>query len=111
MPPPPPLRTSVLLVTYDLKTPTWNYSPFYEALKQQGPWWHYLTSTWLIATAKAPQEVYSALAALLSQPDSVLIVPITRPYWGILPKDAWDWIDKNLPSVSALPNFLTNPYK
>ena len=93
---------SVLLVSYDLKTPGWNYGPFYEALKLQGPWWHYLSTTWLIATAKNPQQVHAALAHLLTPQDLILIVPITRPYWGSLPKDAWDWIEKNIPKPLLL---------
>ena len=94
----------ILLVSYDLKTAGWNYTPFYEALKQQGAWWHYLTATWLVATNKSPQEVYTALGQFLSKQDLILIAPITRPYWGYLPKDAWDWIEKNLSS-----GFPSNP--
>jgi hypothetical protein len=86
----------VLLVTYDLKTPGKNYTPFYEALKLQGPWWHYLTSTWLIVTTKSSQDVYLSIASNLTVQDFVLVIPVTRPYWGYLPKEAWDWIDKNI---------------
>jgi hypothetical protein len=53
---------SVILVTYDLKTAGRVYSTFYDALKQQGNWWHYLTSTWLIETNKTPNDIYNALA-------------------------------------------------
>ena len=88
--------TRVLLVTYDLKTAGKNYAPFYEALKNQGTWWHYLSSTWLIKTTKTHIEVYNAIAPHITIRDHVLIVPITRPYWGLLPKDAWDWINKHL---------------
>lgn len=83
----------VLLVTYDLRTPNHNYNPFYEALKLQGEWWHYISSTWLIATTKTPQELYNAVVKNITTGDSLLIVPVKHPYWGYLPKDAWDWID------------------
>jgi hypothetical protein len=86
----------VLLVTYDLKAATHNYSPFYEALKQQGEWWHYLSSTWLIATTKTPQELYNAVVKNIVTTDYLLIVPVKRPYWGYLPQDAWDWINVHL---------------
>jgi hypothetical protein len=92
-----PLAARVLLVTYDLKTPGRNYTPFYEALKQQGAWWHYIASTWLVVTSKTPEEAYQALGPHLSIQDSILIVPITRPYWGFLPQAAWDWLEQNLP--------------
>ena len=87
----------VLIVTYDLKTPGWNYTPFYEALKAQGQWWHYLTSTWLIATGKTPNDVYNALGPHISKADSVLILPVKKPAFGWLPKEAWDWINSNVP--------------
>lgn len=89
--------TRVLLVTYDLKTVGKNYTPFYDALKLQGTWWHYLSSAWLIATPNTPQILYTAVAPHLTSSDFILILPVTRPYWGILPKDAWDWIETHLP--------------
>src|SRR5438046_2876630 len=90
----PPSR--VLLVTYDLKTPGKVYTQFYEALKEQGAWWRYLAATWLIATSKTPHEVYSALAPHLSTSHSILIIAVTRPYFGYLPKDAWYWIESHV---------------
>lgn len=94
----------VLLVTYDLKTPLRDYAPFYEALKQQGAWLHYLDSTWLISTSHTPQQLYNAVVSHITTSDRLLIVPITRPYYGFMPKDVWDWLDKHLPhSLSSIP--------
>ncbi len=87
---------SILLVTYDLKTAGKIYTPFYEALKQQGTWWHYLSSTWLIATTKEPKELYDAVAHHLTTNDYILITRLTGPYWGYLPQNAWDWIRSHL---------------
>src|SRR6202022_1443612 len=84
----PPQR--VLLVTYDLRTPSHNYAPFYEALKMQGTWWHYISSTWLIATTKQPTELYNSVVSHITTNDALLVVPIVRPYYGYLSKDAWD---------------------
>jgi hypothetical protein len=83
---------NILLVTYDLKTPGKNYSPLYEALKTQGKWWHYLTSTWLLSTTKPPQQVFADLSPHLTSQDYLLIFTVGKPYWGTLPKEAWDWI-------------------
>jgi hypothetical protein len=87
---------SVLIITYDLKTTGHNYTPLYEALQNQGPWAHYLASTWLIKTEKSPQQMYESLAAHITTNDSILITTIHAPYWGYLPKDAWDWLSRNL---------------
>lgn len=86
---------AVLIVTYDLKTPGKNYAPFYEELKRQGEWWHYLTSTWLISTEKSPNQVHQALGPHLSTLDMILVAPVTSPFWGWLPKDAWAWMRKH----------------
>jgi hypothetical protein len=88
----------VLLVSYDLKAVPWNYTPFYEALKQQGAWWHYISSTWIIVTQKSSDQVYAALAPHLSRQDFILVVPVKKPAHGWLPKAAWDWINENLSS-------------
>jgi hypothetical protein len=100
MPQPPPFLTPkrVLLVTYDLKTPSWDYNKFYETLKAQGMWWHYLSSSWLVATSSTPDQLYAALTPHLSQQDWILILPVKKPAFGWLPKEAWDWINVNLPS-------------
>jgi hypothetical protein len=92
--PPPPRR--ILLVTYDLKTPGRVYTDLFELLKRQGMWWHYLSNTWLIATTKTPSQVYAELAAQLISPDAILIIQVTPPYWGALPKEAWDWMYQNI---------------
>lgn len=83
----------ILIVTYDLKGP-YNYIPFYEALKQQGSWWHYLTSTWLISTAKTPEQVFQAISPLMLTTDRMLIFELGKTYNGWLPKDAWEWIQQ-----------------
>ena len=86
----------IILVTYDLKTSGKNYTPFYDALRTQGQWWHYLASTWLIDTTKTPKQVYAELGPHLTTLDSILVTEITRSYYGYLPKEAWDWISSRL---------------
>jgi hypothetical protein len=87
-----PGQKSILLVTYDLKTAGKNYAQFYEELKKQGVWWHFIASTWLIATTKTPKEILEAVQPQLTNKDCILILPMTRPYWGTLPKAAWEWL-------------------
>jgi len=84
----------ILAVTYELRGPH-NYLPFYEAIKKQGNWWHYLASTWLISTSKTPKEVYNEIAPLMLNTDSLLINEMgsSQPQ-GWLPKAAWDWIQQ-----------------
>ena len=82
------------IITYNLKTLNWNYTGFFNALQNIGPWWHYLDSTWIIKTNYTSQQIYSMLGPHLSKNDLILVVEIipgTR--YGWLPQDAWNWID------------------
>lgn len=82
----------ILIVTYDLKA-TKNYTPFYEALKSQGAWWHYVGSTWLLDTNLTPQQVADALAPHRGPADLILIAELGAKHQGWLPKEAWEWIN------------------
>jgi hypothetical protein len=95
----------IFLITYDLKIAK-DYTPFYEALKAQGPWWHYITSTWIVDTQKTPDEILQAVRPHLSTQDFVLIIEVGLRHQGLLPKDAWDWINSRIPIQQQLGAFL-----
>lgn len=84
-------------ITYDLKAPGRNYESLYEAIKQTGQWWHYLESTWLVATDKTSQQIWDSLAPSIDKNDSLLIIEIRKDRYGLLPAKAWEWIDENVP--------------
>jgi hypothetical protein len=83
----------IVLVTYDLNNPSKNYTPLFEALKLQGPWWHYLKSTWLIDTNKTPTEVWNVIANHVEATDRVFVTNLAPGHQGWLDKDAWAWIN------------------
>src|SRR5580704_16007040 len=86
----------ILIVTYDLRGAAGSYEDFFESLKAQGwSWSHYLRSTWLIATNKAPEEVFAELRNFLRDGDHLLISELSANRRGWLPKKAWDWIKKH----------------
>jgi hypothetical protein len=91
----------ILIVTYDLRSPK-DYHVFYEAVKQQGTWWHYMASTWLLSTQKTPQEVVDAILPHMDAQDLLFVCELTNKYQGRLPKPAWDWIKQELPEYSFL---------
>jgi hypothetical protein len=59
-------------------------------------WCHYLDDTWLLATKESATEIYNRLAKHLVKTDWILIIEMkpNASYFGFLPKDAWEWIDK-----------------
>jgi hypothetical protein len=87
----------VYIVSYDLKKPGKNYTGLIEQLQHSPKWWHYLSSTWLISTKETPEQLYDRLSAHLDQNDFILIIEAGNRFRGWLPKDAWDWIQQEIP--------------
>ena len=86
----------VYLVSYDLRKPNQNYEGLFEELKRSPAWWHYLDSTWLISTSESAAQIYHRLAIYINPPDNILIIQVTKDYYGWLPKEAWAWIKQNV---------------
>lgn len=83
------------IITYDLKnSPARNYGNLILAIKNIGPWWHYLESTWIIKTDLNAGQIWNCLYTHINGNDRLLIVKI-EPYdkGGWLTKDAWDWLN------------------
>jgi len=86
----------VYLVTYDLRKPKQNYQGLYEELKRSLGWWHYLDSTWLIATSESAADIFHRLAIYLDTSDNILIIQVTKNYYGWLPKESHAWLQQTL---------------
>jgi hypothetical protein len=85
------------LITYDLKQPADQYAPLFEELQRSHKWWHYLTSTWIVVRYDAFVELQPKLNPLIYSTDRLLIMPAKGPAAGYLPREAWDWINANVP--------------
>ena len=86
------------LVSYQLTQPADKYELLFAELKRSHLWWHYLTSTWLVLRYEALAELGPKLRPLIFQPDRLLIMPAKGPADGWLTKEAWDWINRNVPT-------------
>jgi hypothetical protein len=84
----------LLQISYDLKDRDRDYENLYEEIKQQGRWWHYLKSTWIIETNKSPQQVVGDLKERLSRGDRLVVSEIER-FDGVLPEKAWNWLERH----------------
>ncbi|MEM7211069.1 MAG: hypothetical protein AAF479_04100 [Pseudomonadota bacterium] len=87
---------AVYSVLYDLKKPGRDYSGLYRAIKALGPWWHYLESTWLVDTHLDASDIFGRLKSHIDQNDRVLVVKVSNPRSGWLPKGAWEWLEGRL---------------
>lgn len=92
----------ILVVSLDLLGPATSYDALYEALKAQGTWWHYMRWTWLLDTNRTPNEVVDALRPHVQKNDRLLVVPLSRPYQGLLGKDEWEWVNSRMKSLQPL---------
>jgi len=88
----------LLLITYDLKDDSRNYTSLTNAIKNFGiAWWHYLDSVWIVKTRdKDADNCFEALKPHIDGNDRLLICDVTNSdVNGWLPSKAWEWIKKN----------------
>lgn len=87
---------NILLVTYDLKNTSKDYSQLYNTLKTAPSWRHHLEDAWLLLTPEAPQEWSERIRPLIDAADHFMVVDIkSKPRQGWLPKEVWEWIKHN----------------
>jgi len=75
--------------------------PLYQELQQlkgSRSWWHFLDKTWLISTEETLGELVKRLQQHLGPTDKLLVVKLHSEYAGLLPPEAWEWIDQRLPA-------------
>jgi hypothetical protein len=88
---------SALLITYDLNSPGQKYDALHEEIKALGAWWLYMESTWIVVTARTPQEAFAQLNKHVDGTDRALVVDITgQKYSGWLTDAAWEWLRKHV---------------
>jgi hypothetical protein len=85
------------LITYDLKQFPMFYSALYEEIKKANKWWHYLPNSWIIITDQSILDWHKRLIPKTYQGDQILIIQVKHNSGGVLPKEAWDWINLNIP--------------
>lgn len=86
-----------LLVVYDLKGREPDYAGLINELKRRGGWWHYLKSTWILATDETPSQLWGRIQNHIQEDDHALILEIRNPRrQGWLPKRAWRWLRNHL---------------
>lgn len=83
------------LITYDINSND-NYNLLEKELKKYEKWWHYLERTWIIISEETPQEIWSRIENKINKKNNLLIIEIRKESEGWLPRNAWDWIKKNV---------------
>ena len=70
----------VFAVNYDLRKPGKDYKGLHEELKNSPDWWHYLGSTWLIASSETAAQLYERLRLHFDRNDRLLIIEVGADY-------------------------------
>lgn len=86
---------AVLLISHDLKSTTKDYTPFFNAIKQNSDnnkWWHFLENTWIVNTQLSPQQFWNKIAPFMLDTDIAIVIRVQKDYYGWLPKPAWEWL-------------------
>ena len=95
----------IFAISHELKGKR-DYSPLFEKIMSLGEWMHYIKSVWVVETREpmAAHEVFRELDPYIDdRTDFLFIVEVTRDYFGILPKDAWEWLNQRNWQQQSLP--------
>jgi hypothetical protein len=85
-------------ISYDLKKEGQKYEELHKAIKgasNNDTWMHYLESTWIIKSYLSSTQIYEKLEPFIDSNDRIIIMEVTKNYYGFLPKDAWPYL-KNM---------------
>lgn len=91
---------SVYLITYDLNSPGQNHSSVLEAIKSSGEWAKLSESSYAVDVPLSANEVFTRLAPLFDQNDTLFIIPLHRPYEGWGNKEVHQWLAAKLPTCN-----------
>lgn len=84
---------SVLVVSYELKSKTKDYDPFYKALMETADGWcHYIDNLWIVNTHLTANDFAKKLYPHMVDTDHLFVGKLTGEYQGWLPKEGWEWI-------------------
>ena len=86
----------IYIISYELHSSFFrDYKPLYDAIKSYGVWMHHVENSWLIVTHQDAKAIFNHLGKHIKTDDRLIIARITNDYFGWLPQEAWDWIDRH----------------
>jgi hypothetical protein len=103
----------LLLVTFALRNPYRDYTPFFVALRGNAlNWWHYIDQTCVVSTLHDVDSFARLLFPHMETTDSVLVVEMPpHQFQGFLPQAAWDWLNATSDAIVSAPPSLTSGFE
>lgn len=81
------------LITYQLRSPYYDYSDFYSEIKLNYPQnLHFVETAYLLKSEDNPNTILSTLRNTLPKNDSIFIAEITDEYAGFVPISTWEFL-------------------
>jgi hypothetical protein len=71
-----------------------DYTPFFNAIKGNcTEWWHFLDSTFIVATPQSAHDFAQALYPHIENTDHFIVSRLQPESQGWMPQAAWDWLN------------------
>ncbi|MCO4327077.1 hypothetical protein MTR05_08475 [Staphylococcus agnetis] len=83
------------LVSYDLNVPGQKYEDLYRLIKKFPDHIHMQDSVWIIQAVENSKFIYEYLSQVLGESDDILIIKVSRDFYGITHKEGlWEHLYK-----------------
>ena len=80
----------IYIIQYDVKED----SVIKDRIKTLGTWMNYFPKSWVIESDLTAKQIYDKISVDYEK-DRFFIMELNKNnYWGVMPKEAWDWIKK-----------------
>lgn len=89
----------VYMITYDLNKQGKDYDNLIQAIKDAstGAWCSYWKSSYLIkSNLSSAEKVFDKISPYIDSDDRVLVIEVTKNYWGWLESQQWEYIQKSI---------------
>lgn len=82
------------LVCYDLKNPEINTYELHKLLKEFSDYIHMQNSVWIVKAYEDSKFIYNYLRKALNKMDNILIIKVSRDYYGASATENWTKLSK-----------------
>jgi hypothetical protein len=89
----------VYIVVYKLSWPEEKYTSLLELLKDSMDWMHYFPGMWIIIRRETLVDLAAMMRKRVIGNDWLLVLPARGPGNGIMPNEAWEWLNTRLPNL------------
>jgi hypothetical protein len=88
---------AVYLIAYEINTVGAETDKILQGIKNIGiGWMHYLPNVVLLHSNDNAEVIGKKIFKLITKTDQVLVIRVTKEYYGWLPKRAWDWLNSEV---------------